>query len=104
MITRLHYKSTTKMNAATTEVCEVALVWYESMSNGPDEVDVEDFLTSEAEEMVSTLWAADDDEMWPSWCTLVVTPAINKTIDWKSIEEAVVNMLVDRECDNLFDD
>ena len=93
------------MNTATREVCEVALGWYADTDIGSDAVDyIEDFLTSEAEEMVSTLRDADDDEMWPSWCTLVVTPAINKTIDWKSIQETVVNMIVDRECDNLFDD
>jgi hypothetical protein len=93
------------MNTATREVCEVALGLYENTDINPDDVgDVEDYLRREAEEMVSTLCAAEDDEMWPSWCTLVVTPAINKTIDWKSIQETVVNMLVDRECDDLFDD
>jgi len=96
---------TNKMNTATTEVCKVALGLYETTDINPDDVgDIEDFLREEAEQMVLTLSEAEDDEMWPSWCTLVVTPAINKTIDWKSIQETVVNMLVDRVCDSLFDD
>jgi len=103
-ITRVTNKmNTSKMNTATKEVCEIALGWYENMDNGPDEIDVEGFLVREAEEMVSTLWAENEDEMWPSWCTLVVTPAIYKTIDWKSIEECVNEMLVDRVLGDLFD-
>jgi hypothetical protein len=92
-----------KMNTATKEVCEVALRCYERMDNGPDEIDVEAFLVRTAEEMVSTLWAEDGDEMWASWCTLVMTPAIYKMIDWKSIEECVSEMLVDRALDDIFD-
>lgn len=90
------------MNSASTTILEVAIAQYESMDLLPGEINVEGFMVEMAKELVSELWGADDDEMWPSWCNLVVTRAIERTIDWESIQEAVNDMLVDRYIDDLF--
>ena len=83
-------------HAATKEILEVALDQYHDMSISPEVPSPwapQEYMEDMAAELVSGempyIEGEGTDEMWPSWCSLVVTPAIHATIDWALIHRAV---------------
>lgn len=81
-------------HAPTKELLQIALWQYDGMSGpGDDEQNPwspQDYLEREADDFMGCDRGYDEDgELWPSWCTLVATPAINAAIDWPLIDRAV---------------
>jgi hypothetical protein len=69
--------------------------------------DPKTYLTEMAEDLISLEMDGSDEktgEMFPDWCLLVVTPSIEKTIDWDCVRSAVIEMYEDRLVDDLFGD
>jgi hypothetical protein len=101
------------MNKVTQIIRQQALDSYSSLSGPLDDFrwfyneNPQEMLTDMAEDMVSMEWDASDPEtgeMFPDWCTLVLTPAIAQTIDWESIREAVIEMYEGFLIDDMFGD
>jgi hypothetical protein len=101
------------MNKVTQIIRQQALDSYSSLSGPLDDhrwfynEDPQQMLTDMAEDMVSMEWDASDPEtgeMFPDWCSLVLTPAIAQTIDWECVRAAVIEYYEEEEINWLFGD
>lgn len=86
-------------NIATREVAEVAMhecggTYTEAINYNQEAKFIKTYLMREA-----TSWAkqeiqfdpqSDDGELMPSWCCLLLTPNIHKTINWNQVARHVV--------------
>lgn len=101
------------INAATKTIRDFAVDNYSSLTGSVDdntwfyEIDPKEYLTSMAEDLVSLEMDGSNSEtgeMFPEWCSLVVTPAIERTIDWDCVRAAVIEMYEEQVVDYLFGD
>jgi hypothetical protein len=81
------------MNQATKIITENAIDQWSFMGFEDDykaeAIELEDFYTRLMEDFCENY----DEE----WFALIATPAIQKTIDWEAVAEAVNNMLLEQE-------
>jgi hypothetical protein len=83
------------MNNASEIVYEWLWWNYEDISGDDDdwinEIDPRRFAEDECANWLDGTYESDDDqELYPPWVPLVVTPAINATIDWVEIKKRIV--------------
>ena len=97
------------MNKTTQTIRQLALDQYRYMSWSDEQdiyrVDPQNFLTEMAESLVSMEMDGSDEktgEMFPEWCSLVLTPAIAQTIDWECVRAAVIEMYEEEWVDDMF--
>lgn len=80
------------MNHATKIITENAIAQWDDMGEDDYRVeaaDLKDYYTRLMEDFCENY----DEE----WFALIATPAIQKTIDWEAVAEAVNNMLLETE-------
>ena len=96
-------------NKATEMIAEFALGYWSSTDHVPDADDIEDVLYG----MAHSILACDgevyhpDNEPFPEWTTLVMTPAIANTIDYKWCVEHLHRHIAGEEdwtCDDCGED
>ena len=100
------------MNSPTKIIRQLALDQYSCMCGYDTLADIythdpRGFLIEMAEDLVSLEMDGSNPEtgeMFPDWCSLVITPAIEKTIDWGCVRDAVIEMEEERFVDFLFGD
>jgi hypothetical protein len=91
-------------NKATEMIAEIATAWWSDTDvqiatawwadtgvqpEGVDADDVEDCLYGVAHDILACEPEYDNGEPFPEWTTLVMTPAINETIDYNWVAERV---------------
>ncbi len=79
-------------NKATEMVSEFVVEWWSQTDAEPEDFNaemIEDWLLDFGEDILACEPYTDDGEPFPEWTTLVMTPAINSTIDYNWITEQV---------------
>ena len=92
------------MNTATKMIAEIAVSQYEDLDfchYEIEEAQVRNFLRDLADEILGCEVGPEDGE-FPEWTTLVATPAIEKTIDWEAVAQAVITDLKENETANCY--
>ena len=86
-------------NSVTKQISEIVIAQYQDMSwegsfsSGADAESVRNYMYQLADDCATCELPSDDDELMPSWCALVLTPAIASTIDWDAVYETLAKTL-----------
>lgn len=92
------------MPSVTEMVTEMALELYEHVDADMfSDLELEDWINGEGVKIALETEAWDhlrgereeeEGELFPSWVTLIVTPAIQREIDWETVAEKVREMML----------
>ena len=92
------------MPSVTEMVTEMALELYEHVDADMfSDLELEDWINGEGVKIALEIEAWDhlrgereeeEGELFPSWVTLIVTPAIQREIDWETVAEKVREMML----------